>query len=68
MVEPAGDPGAAARALLKLVDLPDPPPRVLFGTGLHPMIREACEARLKMWDHWQDRSAEAQGGAVPTDA
>ncbi|MFJ6676592.1 SDR family NAD(P)-dependent oxidoreductase [Actinosynnema sp. NPDC091369] len=67
--QPAGDPAAAARALLELVDLDEPPLRVLFGTGFYPMIRQAYEARLATWDEWQDLSARAQGSPDrPTDA
>ncbi|WP_246108159.1 Clr5 domain-containing protein [Saccharothrix saharensis] len=36
--------------------------------GFHPTIRQAYESRLKMWDDWQDLSADAQGGTAPTDA
>ncbi|QKV79800.1 SDR family NAD(P)-dependent oxidoreductase [Amycolatopsis sp. Hca4] len=59
--QPAGDPAAAAQALLKVVDLPNPPLRVLFGQGFHPMIKQAYEDRLATWEQWQDLSAEAQG-------
>lgn len=59
--QPAGDPAAAAQALLKVVDLPNPPLRVLFGQGFHPMIKQAYEDRLASWEQWQDLSAEAQG-------
>lgn len=59
--QPAGDPAAAAQALLKIVDADDPPMRILFGQGFYPMIQTAYETRLKTWDAWQDLSAEAQG-------
>ncbi|WP_188188415.1 SDR family NAD(P)-dependent oxidoreductase [Nonomuraea sp. SYSU D8015] len=59
--QPAGDPAAAARALLKLVDSDNPPLRVLFGQGFYPMIQQAYADRLKTWDDWQDLSAEAHG-------
>ncbi|MEV0830448.1 SDR family NAD(P)-dependent oxidoreductase [Nonomuraea rubra] len=59
--QPAGDPAAAAQALLKLADLDNPPLRVLFGQGFYPMIQQAYADRLKMWDDWQDLSAEAHG-------
>ncbi|MET8995475.1 SDR family NAD(P)-dependent oxidoreductase [Amycolatopsis sp. NPDC004169] len=59
--QPAGDPAAAAQALLKVVDLPNPPLRVLFGQGFHPMIKQAYKDRLATWEQWQDLSAEAQG-------
>ncbi|QQQ73613.1 SDR family NAD(P)-dependent oxidoreductase [Saccharothrix sp. 6-C] len=59
--QPAGDPAAAARALLEIVDADRPPLRVLFGQGFYPMIRQAYAARLRMWDEWQDLSARAHG-------
>ena len=61
--QPAGDPAAAAQALLKLVDSDNPPLRILFGQGFYPMIQQAYADRLKMWADWQDLSAEAQGKA-----
>ncbi|QFG23390.1 SDR family NAD(P)-dependent oxidoreductase [Actinomadura sp. WMMB 499] len=59
--QPAGDPSAAARALLKLVDSDAPPLRVLFGQGFYPMVRQAYADRLKTWDDWQELSVEAHG-------
>jgi NAD(P)-dependent dehydrogenase (short-subunit alcohol dehydrogenase family) len=58
---PAGDPVAAAQALLKLVDSDNPPLRVLFGAGFYPMIQQAYASRLKTWDDWQELSAKAHG-------
>ncbi|MBD2892691.1 3-phenylpropionate-dihydrodiol/cinnamic acid-dihydrodiol dehydrogenase [Actinomadura sp. RB99] len=59
--QPAGDPAAAAQALVKLVDSDDPPLRVLFGLGFYPMLQQAYADRLKTWADWLDLSAEAQG-------
>lgn len=59
--QPAGDPAAAAQALLTLVDADNPPLRVLFGQGFYPMIQKAYADRLRTWDDWQDLSARAQG-------
>ena len=59
--QPAGDPAAAAQALLKIVDSDDPPLRVLFGVGFSPMLQQVYADRLKIWADWQDLSAEAQG-------
>jgi NAD(P)-dependent dehydrogenase (short-subunit alcohol dehydrogenase family) len=59
--QPAGDPAAAAQALLKLVDSDNPPLRVLFGQGFYPMIQQAYADRLKTWDDWQHLSAQAHG-------
>ncbi|MEV4219563.1 SDR family NAD(P)-dependent oxidoreductase [Nonomuraea sp. NPDC049725] len=62
--QPAGDPAAAAQALLTLVDLDNPPLRVLFGLGFQPMIERAYADRLKIWADWQDLSARAQGAGA----
>jgi NAD(P)-dependent dehydrogenase (short-subunit alcohol dehydrogenase family) len=59
--QPAGDPAAAAQALLAVVDADNPPLRILFGQGFYPMIQQAYAARLKTWDDWQELSAAAQG-------
>ncbi|MFD9941172.1 SDR family NAD(P)-dependent oxidoreductase [Nonomuraea sp. NPDC059023] len=59
--QPAGDPAAAAQALLKIVDSADPPLRVLFGHGFYPMLRQVYADRLKTWADWQDLSAQAHG-------
>ncbi|WP_091104930.1 SDR family NAD(P)-dependent oxidoreductase [Nonomuraea pusilla] len=59
--QPAGDPAAAAQALLKIVDSDDPPLRVLFGLGFYPMLQQVYADRLKTWADWQDLSAEAHG-------
>ncbi|MCE6994954.1 SDR family NAD(P)-dependent oxidoreductase [Saccharothrix sp. S26] len=63
--QPAGDPAAAAQALLALVDADNPPLRVLFGQGFYPMIQRAYAARLKTWDEWQHLSARAHGPLEP---
>ena len=59
--QPAGDPAAAAQALLKIVDSDNPPLRVLFGLGFYPMLQQVYADRLKTWADWQDLSAAAQG-------
>jgi NAD(P)-dependent dehydrogenase (short-subunit alcohol dehydrogenase family) len=59
--QPAGDPAAAARALLKIVDSDHPPLRILFGQGFYPLLQQAYADRLKTWSDWQHLSAEAQG-------
>jgi NAD(P)-dependent dehydrogenase (short-subunit alcohol dehydrogenase family) len=59
--QPAGDPAAAAQALLKIVDSDNPPLRVLFGQGFYPLVQQVYADRLKTWAEWQDLSAEAQG-------
>ncbi|MEV4834528.1 SDR family NAD(P)-dependent oxidoreductase [Nonomuraea sp. NPDC049486] len=59
--QPAGDPAAAAQALLKIVDSDDPPLRVLFGQGFYPILQQVYADRLKTWADWQDLSAQAHG-------
>ncbi|MFI6736171.1 SDR family NAD(P)-dependent oxidoreductase [Nonomuraea sp. NPDC050451] len=59
--QPAGDPAAAAQALLKIVDSDNPPLRVLFGQGFYPMLQQVYADRLKTWADWQDLSAQAHG-------
>ncbi|GAA1524779.1 SDR family NAD(P)-dependent oxidoreductase [Actinomadura kijaniata] len=59
--QPAGDPAAAARTLLKIVDSDEPPLRVLFGQGFYPMIRQAYTDRVRTWDDGQDLAAAAHG-------
>jgi hypothetical protein len=56
-----GDPAAAARALLKIIDSGNPPLRVLFGAQSYGIIRQVYADRLKTWAEWQDLSVEAHG-------
>ncbi|MES4907204.1 MULTISPECIES: SDR family NAD(P)-dependent oxidoreductase [unclassified Streptomyces] len=65
--QPSGDPAAAARTLLKIVDSDNPPLRVLFGQGFYPMLQQAYADRLKTWADWQDLSAEAHGNLAEAD-
>ncbi|MDT0344783.1 SDR family NAD(P)-dependent oxidoreductase [Streptomyces litchfieldiae] len=63
--KPAGDPAAAARTLLKIVDSDNPPLRVLFGQGFHQIIERAYADRLKTWADGRGLSLEAHGELVP---
>ncbi len=63
--QPAGDPAAAAQALLAVVDSDNPPLRVLFGLGFYPMLQQVYADRLKIWADWQDLSAAAHGRLDP---
>ncbi|HEU5158012.1 MAG TPA: oxidoreductase [Streptosporangiaceae bacterium] len=60
-----GDPAAAARALLEVVDAEQPPLRVLFGAlfgaPVPEMARAAYDRRLKEWAKWEDLSMRAYG-------
>ncbi|MFI6294824.1 SDR family NAD(P)-dependent oxidoreductase [Nonomuraea sp. NPDC050790] len=62
--QPAGDPAAAAQTLLKIVDSPSPPLRVLFGQGFYPMLQQVYADRLKGWADSQDLSAQAHGEGI----
>ncbi|TDD01917.1 SDR family NAD(P)-dependent oxidoreductase [Nonomuraea diastatica] len=59
--QPAGDPAAAAQALLTIVDSGNPPLRVLFGQGFYPMLQQVYADRLTTWADWQELSAQAHG-------
>ena len=59
--QPAGDPAAAAQALLKIVDADNPPLRVLFGQGSYQMLQQVYADRLNTWADWRDLSVEAHG-------
>ena len=56
-----GDPEAAARALLDVVDAPEPPLRVVFGAQAPGIVRGIYERRLAEWDAWRDLSIRAHG-------
>ncbi|MGW4060819.1 SDR family NAD(P)-dependent oxidoreductase [Amycolatopsis sp. NPDC004747] len=59
--QPSGDPAAAAQTLLRIVDMAEPPLRVLFGQGFYPLIQQAYADRLKTWADGQDLSVAAHG-------
>ena len=63
--QPAGDPKAAADAILELADLENPPVRILFGTGFYPMVQQAYAERLRTWSDWHELSERAMGGSRP---
>jgi NAD(P)-dependent dehydrogenase (short-subunit alcohol dehydrogenase family) len=50
--ETPGDPHAAARALLQIVDAEKPPQRVLFGPTAHGLAIRMYERRLELWRDW----------------
>ena len=60
---PAGDPGAAGAALLKIVDAGNPPLRVFFGTMPLQVAEARYAERLKTWNDWAELAAEAHGPA-----
>ena len=54
-----GDPQATARVMLELVDMPEPPLRVLFGRGVLEPIKREYENRLALWEKYQNLSEAA---------
>lgn len=56
-----GDPKASARAILKVVDAPEPPLRVFFGELPLQLAKADYEQRLTTWEQWQPVAVEAQG-------
>ncbi|MFF3753134.1 SDR family NAD(P)-dependent oxidoreductase [Streptomyces sp. NPDC002018] len=56
-----GDPAATADALLALADAPEPPLRVLFGTGGLEALRTEYTGRLAALEQWDHLSRLAQG-------
>lgn len=56
-----GDPQATAEAVLKIVDLKEPPLRFFVGTEGLPAARAAYADRLATWEAWEALSNAAQG-------
>jgi NAD(P)-dependent dehydrogenase (short-subunit alcohol dehydrogenase family) len=56
-----GNPEATGPAVLKLVDMEQPPLRVFFGKGANEMIHAEYEKRLAEWDKFKYLSEEAHG-------
>lgn len=58
-----GDPAATSAALLAVADAPNPPLRVLFGTGGVDALRTEFAGRLAGLEEWDHISRLAQGAA-----
>jgi NAD(P)-dependent dehydrogenase (short-subunit alcohol dehydrogenase family) len=56
-----GNPEATTSAIVKLVDSPNPPLRLLLGKIAFPAVKQAYEKRLAAWEQWSDVSAAAHG-------
>ncbi len=56
-----GDPTASAKAILKIVDAPEPPLRVFFGSLPIELAKADYAQRLATWEQWQPVSELAQG-------
>jgi NAD(P)-dependent dehydrogenase (short-subunit alcohol dehydrogenase family) len=60
-VSSPGDPAASATAVLEIVDSPNPPLRVFFGTAPLGIATADYESRLAEWKQWQHLSELSQG-------
>ncbi|MFJ9759828.1 hypothetical protein [Streptomyces sp. NPDC101149] len=56
-----GDPAATAEALFALAETPEPPMRVLFGTGGLEALRTEYSGRLAGLEQWDHVARLAQG-------
>ena len=56
-----GDPDATGPAILKVVDAPEPPLRIFFGSSGLTMTRAEYARRIETWEKWNNVSPEAQG-------
>ncbi|OBF10040.1 SDR family oxidoreductase [Mycobacterium sp. ACS4331] len=56
-----GDPRASAKAILEIVDAPEPPLRVFFGSLPLQLAKADYEQRIKTWEQWQPVAELAQG-------
>jgi NAD(P)-dependent dehydrogenase (short-subunit alcohol dehydrogenase family) len=56
-----GDPSATGAVVLELVDTPEPPLRVFFGTAPLGIAKADYASRLETWEKWNHLAAEAQG-------
>ena len=60
-----GDPALAAKALVELADLDDPPLRLVLGGGAVTAIRGRLAERIAEVDQWAQLSRSADGPAAP---
>ena len=56
-----GDPKATSEAILKLVDAPNPPLRLILGKKALPLAQYFYAERLATWESWKDVSVKAHG-------
>jgi NAD(P)-dependent dehydrogenase (short-subunit alcohol dehydrogenase family) len=61
MIGKRGDPKASAKAILKVVDAPEPPLRLFLGDAPLGLAKADYERRLATWQAWDAVSKEAQG-------
>lgn len=60
-VRVAGDPAAAGKAILKIVDAENPPLRALFGLAPTVVVPAVYAQRLATWEEWKPVALEANG-------
>jgi len=56
-----GLPESTTEAIIKLVDSPNPPLRLLLGKIALPAVKQTYEKRLVEWEEWKDVTAAAHG-------
>jgi NAD(P)-dependent dehydrogenase (short-subunit alcohol dehydrogenase family) len=56
-----GKPEGTVPAILKLVDSPNPPLRLLMGKIALHVVKQTYEARFAEWEKWQDVAVAAHG-------
>lgn len=56
-----GKPESTVNAIIKLVDSPNPPLRLLLGKIAYPLVKENYEKRLASFEEWKDVSIAAHG-------
>jgi NAD(P)-dependent dehydrogenase (short-subunit alcohol dehydrogenase family) len=56
-----GKPEATVEAMLKLLESPEPPLRLLLGSFAYPTVKQAYEERLASFEEWKEVSVAAHG-------
>jgi NAD(P)-dependent dehydrogenase (short-subunit alcohol dehydrogenase family) len=56
-----GKPEATTQAILKLVDSPKPPLRLLLGKVAYPLVKQNYEKRFAEFEEWKDVTESAHG-------
>jgi len=56
-----GVPAATVEALLKLIDAPNPPLRLIMGKIGYPTVQAVYAQRLATWEEWKEVSTKAHG-------
>lgn len=56
-----GNPLATAEAIIKLVDVPNPPLRLLLGRFAYPAIKQEYQTRLASFKEWKGVSEATHG-------